>query len=170
MASRHHLLKDFPILTQAISVEVGQGWGLLRPIIPPFGKYFILPKYLSCSLNHLASDRCHDTPVQYERDTQYVTSVLTMMNSRQNNGTEEIGLVIPPQYRVWRHSGSYSRIILWMRPANERRRYIVTSSLIGWTPTQHAYFFRVASRQGIWRSRMFDMYLCNSHPERPVLS
>ena len=23
-------------------------------------------------------------------------------------------------------------IILWMRPANERRRYIVTSSLIGW--------------------------------------
>ena len=30
-----------------------------------------------------------------------------------------------------------SGIILWMRPANERRRYIVTSSLIGWAHTQN---------------------------------
>ena len=28
-------------------------------------------------------------------------------------------------------------IILWMRPANERRRYIVTSSLIGWAHPQN---------------------------------
>ena len=28
-------------------------------------------------------------------------------------------------------------IILWMRPANERRRYIVTSSLIGWAHRQN---------------------------------
>ena len=30
-----------------------------------------------------------------------------------------------------------SGIILWMRPANERRRYIVTSALIGWAHTQN---------------------------------
>ena len=30
-----------------------------------------------------------------------------------------------------------SGIILWMRPANERWGYIVTSSLIGWAHTQH---------------------------------
>ena len=29
----------------------------------------------------------------------------------------------------------HSNIILWMRPANERRRYIVTSPLIGWAHT-----------------------------------
>ena len=29
------------------------------------------------------------------------------------------------------------RIIFWMRPANERRRYIVTSSLIGWAHAQN---------------------------------
>ena len=32
---------------------------------------------------------------------------------------------------------SISGIILCMRPANERRRYIVTSSLIGWAHTQN---------------------------------
>ena len=31
----------------------------------------------------------------------------------------------------------HKRIILWMRPANERRRYIVTSSLVGWAHTQN---------------------------------
>ena len=31
---------------------------------------------------------------------------------------------------------SNSRFILWMHPANERRRYIVTSSLIGWVHSQ----------------------------------
>ena len=30
-----------------------------------------------------------------------------------------------------------SGIILYMRPANERRRYIVTASLIGWVHTQN---------------------------------
>ena len=30
-----------------------------------------------------------------------------------------------------------ARIILWMRPANERRRYNVTSSLIGWKHAQN---------------------------------
>ena len=30
-----------------------------------------------------------------------------------------------------------SGISLWMRPANERRRYIVTSSLIGWAQSQN---------------------------------
>ena len=28
-------------------------------------------------------------------------------------------------------------IIFWMRPANERRGYIVTSSLIGWPHTEN---------------------------------
>ena len=30
-----------------------------------------------------------------------------------------------------------TEIILWMRPANERRRYIVTSALIGWAHLQN---------------------------------
>ena len=33
------------------------------------------------------------------------------------------------------HKSYSTGIILCMRPANERRRYIVTSSLIGWAPT-----------------------------------
>ena len=33
--------------------------------------------------------------------------------------------------------GSWARITLWMRPANERRRYIVTLSLIGWAHSQN---------------------------------
>ena len=37
-------------------------------------------------------DGCHRssaavTPVKYDRDIQYTTSVLTMFNNRQNNGT-----------------------------------------------------------------------------------
>ena len=35
------------------------------------------------------------------------------------------------------HSGPDAGIILWMRQPNERLRYIVTSSLIGWTHTQN---------------------------------
>ena len=35
------------------------------------------------------------------------------------------------------HYLTLSGIILWMRPANERRRYIVTSSLISWAHTQN---------------------------------
>ena len=34
-------------------------------------------------------------------------------------------------------SAMYSGIILWMHPANERWRYIVTLSLIGWVHTQN---------------------------------
>ena len=36
----------------------------------------------------------------------------------------------------WKRKLSLAGIILCMRPANERRRYIVTSSLIGWVRTQ----------------------------------
>ena len=36
-----------------------------------------------------------------------------------------------------RASGQYSGIILCMCPANKRRRYIVTSALIGWAHTQN---------------------------------
>ena len=35
------------------------------------------------------------------------------------------------------YSTAYSGIILLMRPANERRRYNVTSSLIGWAHAQN---------------------------------
>ena len=35
-------------------------------------------------------------------------------------------------------SPNNARIILWMRPANKRWRYIVTSSLIGWAHTMAA--------------------------------
>ena len=47
-------------------------------------------------------------------------------------------------------------IILWMRPANERRRYIVTSSLIGWAHTQNdpcAWLWRFIFLQ-LWSSGM----------------
>ena len=37
-------------------------------------------------------------------------------------------------------------IILCMRPANERRRYIVTPSLIGWAHTQTDHWFWISSR------------------------
>ena len=37
----------------------------------------------------------------------------------------------------WALPDGISGIILCMRPANERRRYIVTSSLIGWAHTQN---------------------------------
>ena len=35
--------------------------------------------------------------VKYQRDIQYLTSVLTMLKNPENNGTEEIYLVTPPQ-------------------------------------------------------------------------
>ena len=56
------------------------------------------------------------------------------------------------QIRAWHRTGVYRsfpgtamakfgshcyRVIMCMRPANERRRYIVTSSLIGWVHTQN---------------------------------
>ena len=49
------------------------------------------------------------------------------------NGQREIHT---PQYKVGSSLGS-SGIILCMCPANERRRYIVTSSPIGWAHTQN---------------------------------
>ena len=44
----------------------------------------------------------------------------------------------------------YAGIILCMRPANERRRYKVTSSLIGWAHAQndawkYSYIFHAAN-------------------------
>ena len=38
-------------------------------------------------------------------------------------------------------SGALAGILLWMCPANERRRYIVTSSLIGWAHTHNDLYF-----------------------------
>ena len=32
---------------------------------------------------------------------------------------------------------AFAEIILWMRPANKRRGYFVTSSLIGWAHSQN---------------------------------
>ena len=45
-----------------------------------------------------------------------------------------------PAWSFWRQCNVFitdSGIILHMRPANERRRYVVTSSLIGWVHTQN---------------------------------
>ena len=39
--------------------------------------------------------------VKYQRDIQYLTSVLTMLKNPENNGTEEIYLVTPPQVYSW---------------------------------------------------------------------
>ena len=36
-----------------------------------------------------------------------------------------------------RYDKPFAMNILWMRPANERRRYVVTSSLIGWAHTHN---------------------------------
>ena len=58
-----------------------------------------------------------------------------------------------------------ARIILCMRPANERRRYIVTSSLIGWVHTQidpccsrmlHRWGNVAPERLGLVRVRGFE--------------
>ena len=40
------------------------------------------------------------------------------------------------KYQHWNGCKRHSRVILRMRPANERRRYSVTPSLIGWAHTQ----------------------------------
>ena len=56
-------------------------------------------------------------------------------------------------------------IILYMRPANERRRYSVTSSLIGWAHTQNDPTTRsatVSSKESIL------MTSCNSSFVRPL--
>ena len=37
------------------------------------------------------------TPARYERDIEKVTSILIILKTCDNNGTEEIGLVTPPQ-------------------------------------------------------------------------
>ena len=39
--------------------------------------------------------------------------------------------------KILKKKSSHTGIIFCMRPANERRRYIVTSSLIGWAHTQN---------------------------------
>ena len=39
-----------------------------------------------------------------------------------------------PRPYLWHHNAPW--IILYLRPANERRRYIVTSALIGWVHAQ----------------------------------
>ena len=40
-------------------------------------------------------------------------------------------------------------IVLCMRPSNERRRYVVTSSLIGWEHTQNSLWEPIACNRGI---------------------
>ena len=50
--------------------------------------------------------------------------------------------------RLWHRYSYQAEIILCMRSANERRRYFVTSSLIGWAHTQNDSWSRV----GIWTS------------------
>ena len=60
-------------------------------------------------------------------------------------------------------------IILWMRPANEGRRYIVTSSLIAWVHTQNDHCFmtsRVYSISPCSRKWIFRRHLLlSSHLE-----
>ena len=61
----------------------------------------------------------------------------------------------------------YTEIILCMLPADERRRYIVTSSLIGWAHTQNDacvniqkreefLFWFVPVRSGVTFTKMID--------------
>ena len=63
----------------------------------------IWPKYRLNNSNHVhIFVRCLRsvtvvTPVKYERDIKQVTSVLVMLKKWENNGTEKIGLVTPPQ-------------------------------------------------------------------------
>ena len=59
-----------------------------------------------------------------------------------------------PVYTIrWQLQGAqYTGIILWMRPANERRRYNVTSSLIGWAHTQNNPWIQ-HEVSGLWGCR-----------------
>ena len=50
---------------------------------------------------------------------------------------DDIYLSLPLVSYQFNPDGIHSWIILWMRPANERRRYNVTSSPIGWAHTQN---------------------------------
>ena len=43
------------------------------------------------------------------------------------------------------HAAPSTRLILGLRPANEKRRYKVTPSLIGWAQTQSLHSFYVGS-------------------------
>ena len=68
--------------------------------------------------------------------------------------------------------GMFSGIILCMRPANERRRYIVTSSPIGWAHTQNDPWFcmrheeaRISTGLMLWPNKLLphvdgDMMQC----------
>ena len=60
-------------------------------------------------------------------------------NVFRNQNLNDLFMTYLP-YFLWNCTGMYiynAGIILWMRPANERWRYIVMSSLIGWGHTQN---------------------------------
>ena len=61
----------------------------------------------------------------------YENGHYTMTKNRQNNGPEEIGLV-PPLNMAIICKCYNSGLILGVCPANEKRRYCVTTSLVGW--------------------------------------
>ena len=68
-----------------------------------------------------------------------------------------------PQYVILWLSGTFSAIILCMHPANERWRYIVMASLIGWPHTQNDPYFldtkslnwTILHQLTHWRSRIY---------------
>ena len=68
---------------------------------------------------------------------------------------------IPPNMFIalykWTRHYFFSGIILCMRPANERRRYIVTSFLIGWTHIQNDPWFYLKS---VMKSNWTKKLLC----------
>ena len=66
-------------------------------------------------------------PCRLDFDTEY-GSITTMFYPKFQNVKKSYGQIILNSKGV---SGGY-HLILGLRPANERRRYFVTTSLIGW--------------------------------------
>ena len=54
------------------------------------------------------------------------------MKNSENNGKKEIGLDFSTHFLSYMEEDDHPGLILGLRPANERRRYFVTTSLIGW--------------------------------------
>ena len=87
----------------------------LRSLFSPLGKLLRLKNtrqvlWITLIFHGLHINWAAETPIKYVRDIQYTTSDFTMTKNRENNGTEGIGSVPPPQMNVFIMKG-----IRWTR-------------------------------------------------------
>ena len=100
----------------------------------------------------IALQWCHMSIMVSQITSNYTVFFSKACSSEQRKNQRSTSLSLfggnPPVTRAFRlqrasecRQSSYAchdtGIILWMRPANERRRYIVTSSFIGWAHSQN---------------------------------